>query len=305
MRKSNFLWAVLVGVAAGGYSGGARAATTILYDSGGFESPRFSTSFVNPSDPTVVGDLRGQDAAVRVWEQAGVAGGAAAGTAVVQTGVVQSGLQAVQVTRTSNDERWAPSFAASPIVPGNGIIAVDWDMRVTQTTVDLTKFGPFFGIESYGGAVSRLGGLGVDATTGEVLFEDPVNGFSTTADDATVAFGQFNHFTLDYDFSSHTYSVSLNGVVKASGIGFLDGPVNTFTDADIAALVAAPAAFANDSGVAYFDNYVVSLITPDGGGGSGVPLPAGASSALFAMAVLSIGSAIVKLRKSAQAALQA
>src|SRR5947199_1501429 len=44
-----------------------------LYDSGGYDTPaRFSTSFVNPNENVVVGNVRGQDSGVNPWFFSGV-----------------------------------------------------------------------------------------------------------------------------------------------------------------------------------------------------------------------------------------
>ncbi|MGD0541074.1 MAG: hypothetical protein ABSB33_06130, partial [Tepidisphaeraceae bacterium] len=83
-------------------------AQTTVYDSGGFESPRFSTSFTNNG---VVGNLHGQDAGVDAWKESTTdpAGTSdpSAGTAIVQAsgGGTGLGAQDVFVTRTQYDDR--------------------------------------------------------------------------------------------------------------------------------------------------------------------------------------------------------
>ncbi len=248
------------------------ASAAVVYDSGGFEAPRFTTGFVEASDPTVIGNLRGQDAAVGQWREAGAAGGAAAGTAIVQTGVTLSGTQAVRVDRTTNDQRWSPLFTP-PVNPIGGSINIDWDMNVLQAQGDPANFGPLFGVEAYGAAngTLRMGLLGVDATTGELLFLDPITGLVTTPADTKVGFGAWNHFTLSLDFATKTYGVALNNVLLATGIGFENPGASGLSDADIASLQAAPPAFANQSGTAFFDNYLITTVP--GGGNGVVPLP--------------------------------
>src|SRR4051812_25802656 len=75
---------------------GSSATAAELYNSGGFEPPRFTT-----------GNLGGQDVAQGPWlKDSGTA------TAVVQTAVAAGGLSAVQITRpatSSGDTRWAVS----------------------------------------------------------------------------------------------------------------------------------------------------------------------------------------------------
>ena len=250
-----------------------------LYDSGGFEAPRFTTAFVNPLDPftnpptnTVpfTGNLRGQDAANDVWREStsdlSGAEGAVTGTAVVETPTATggSGLQDVKVTRTTFDDRWAPVLTYTQNAT-NPVVNIDWSMNVSASGGDPSKFGPFFGIEAYdqsSGPVLRIGGLGVDATTGELLYEGGGQFNTTTSDpttDAKVTFGQYNNFEMSLDYSTHTYSISLNGTPLVSGIAFLSAGVTALTDADISALPADAVAF-NNAGTAFFDNYVVTSV---------------------------------------------
>jgi PEP-CTERM motif len=260
----------LLSVAAFGALGSSLAHSAMtLYDSGGFEPTRFSTSFVNPLDPTVTGNLRGQDAVNDVWRESTTdpaasnpgGDGAATGTAVVETPTAPtggSGLQDVKVTRTSFDDRWAPILTYTQNAT-NPVVNIDWSENVSETaTLSSPNFGPYFGIEAYDTSAMRIGGLGVDATTGELLYE--ANGqFNTTPLDNKVTFGQYNNFEMSLDFTSHTYSISLNGTPLVTGINFLTAGVTGLTDADISALQADQVAF-NPSGTAFFDNYVVTAV---------------------------------------------
>jgi hypothetical protein len=236
-------------------------------NAGGFESPRFATAFINAFDPTVVGNLRGQDAATGVWRESTTdpfgSEGAITGTAVVENkaGGGGSDLQDVKVTRTQYDNRWAPTMTAYNQNNNNPVVHIDWSMKVMHTTTDPNKLGPFFGIEAFdriSGPTLRIGGLGVDATTGEILYEDGTQGINITPEDATVALGVYNNFSLTLDFRTHTYSISVNGQQFVTGISFLSAGVTGLSDADLAALQAAPNGGANADGVAYFDNYSVT-----------------------------------------------
>jgi len=203
--------------------------------------------------------------------------GSGASQAVVQSTVFApgGGNQAVKVDRAaSSDQRWAvpvnslgyPDYPAPP--PGQSsqpCICITWDMRVQQSLGNGdTTFGPFFGVETYdddGNPVGLLGSLGVDAATGEVLYQAAGTGFLTPTG-STVAFGAWNKFQIKLDYSTHQYSTFLNNVMMGT-IGFVDqaatvGGLNEFSDADIATLAAAgnPASLAL-TGTAYYDNFLV------------------------------------------------
>ena len=212
-----------------------------VYDSGGFEPTRF-----------VPGPLEGQDTAQGPWQGSGTGG-----SAVIQTATVRSGAQAVRVDRAGGDVRWGvpkPQANATQVV-------VDWDMNVTQTASPAVQFGPYFGIEVYdelnNPTALLAGSAGVDAKTGEVLYQAATTG-ALTETGATVPFNTWNSFRLVLDYATDRYSVFLNGNPLVQNIGFVDPGINDFTDADIAALAAAgdPGSLAA-VGTAYFDNYRV------------------------------------------------
>jgi hypothetical protein len=163
-------------------------------------------------------------------------------------------------------------------------------MRVEQTTGDAGTFGPFFGMEAYdddANTVGLLGSLGVDATTGDVLYQAATTGFLTETG-STVAFGEWNFFGVELNFVSKTYKLFLNDVQLGAAIGVVDeanlvGGLNEFTDADISALAAAgdPASQAL-TGTAYFDNFVVAegAYVPEPGTGVLAALGVGAVAAV-------------------------
>jgi hypothetical protein len=182
----------------------------------------------------------------------------------VQTAVVLTGSQAVRLDRGANSNiRWGVPLTGYPITPLDQII-IDWDMRVQGPAgnAGLGQFGPFMGVESYaqpGGGFTLLGSLGIDATTGEVLYQDTTTG-NFVAPGPTVAFGAWNHFTLLLDYALKQYSILLNNAILASGIGFVDGPFSTFSDADISGITAA-AGSEGIAATAYFDNFVITTQT--------------------------------------------
>lgn len=278
----------------------ASATDADIVNAGGFESPAFSTSFLG------TGQLEGQVNPVGFGQVISPGQwlrtqGSSSNTAVIQSSVVGSGSQALQVNRTGNfDTRWAvpvnnqgyPDFPnPAPGEPLQPNICISWSMRVEQTVGAANTFGPFFGVEAYdddGNPVSLIGSLGVDSSTGDVLYQAAGTGFLTETG-SVVNFGAWNDFSIDLDYSTKTYTYLLNGVVLGSE-GFVDeatvvGGLNEFSDADIATFAAAgdPGSLAL-TGTAYFDNFVVRE-------GECIPEPTG-----LVLGMLGIGSAVAARR---------
>jgi hypothetical protein len=178
-------------------------------------------------------------------------------SATVQNTVAESGDQAVLVTRTADsDRRWAVPITG---VPTQRFVAVDWDMRVSATSSS-TGFGPFFGVEGYDAdnTILVLGSLGVDARTADVLYQVQDTG-ALTETGRTVAFNQWYHLRLVFDFLNDNYRGYVNGSLVAT-TGFVDRSygLDNFTDADIAAFAAGfDEVSQNLSGSAVFDNFMI------------------------------------------------
>jgi hypothetical protein len=229
---------------------GAVVQADVVVDGKGFEAPDYSTTFLG------TGQLEGQSSWVRT-------SGPALGTAVVQTAVVLSGDQAVQVDRAANsDDRWAVPVVGLPSLP---VVSIDWDMRVEDARGG-TAFGPFFGVAAYdgSGASGLLGSMGINATTGEVLYQAADTGFLTVAP-ATVNFGEWNHFQIELDYSVDEYTIFLNGT-PLSTTGFVDrgAGLDDFSDADISAMAAAADSASQAlTGTAYYDNFIVQQRVPE------------------------------------------
>ncbi len=240
----------------------------------GFEAPVFTTTF------ELSGQLEGQVNPVGFgqavspgqWERTK---GPGQSTAVIQTAVPgPSGIgQSVQVDRIANsNDRWAvpvSGYPAYPIAPvgedPQPHICISWDMLVEQAAGDPDNevFGPLFGVEAYdddANPVSLLGALWVDATTAEVLYQQPGTGFLTPI--SSVTFGTWNNFQIQLDYSTHEYSIFLNNALLGT-FDFVDdanvlGGLNEFSDADIAAVAGADnAASIALTGTAFFDNFRV------------------------------------------------
>src|SRR3954452_4942254 len=178
--SSRSLVAVLCCVFAVQFSPIARAASTIL-----------STGFESPYTP---GSLQGQFG----W----VTAGSGASTAVVQNSIAHSGMQAVTVTKAAaanSDRRWAVPESGYPT---QRYVILDWDMRVAQSAIT-TGFGPFFGFDTYDATIAPyvLGSLGVDATTGDVLYQFQDTGVLTESG-SKATFNQWYHYRLVMDFAT-------------------------------------------------------------------------------------------------------
>ena len=223
----------------------------VLYDSGGFEPPRF-----------VPGNLVGQDPIPPgPWLKAG-----GSSTAVVQTATTNGGLQAVRVDRTANvgfaaDSRWA---VPTPFTPdSDDVLRVVFDLNVLGSGLPPGSFGPAFGVELYGltgsNSLMLIGSVSVDAATGEVLYQQQGTG-GLVAEGAVVAFGAFNQFAITANFAALTYSIFLNGTPLHTE-GFVDSGFTSFSDADIFTFAAGgDSASRNAAGTAFFDNYQVQII---------------------------------------------
>ncbi|TWU25778.1 hypothetical protein [Bythopirellula polymerisocia] len=230
----------------------------------------FSAEIINTGgfESYSVGNLEGQFQPVatttpRDWKHAS---NVSAGTAVVGSNVGLSNSKGVQVDRGANsDDRWAVPVGGLGF-PSYGNILVDWDMKVMGTGSS-TAFGPFLGVDTYDdtgtppGAPRVLGSLGVDATTGDVLYQLQGSGILAETG-ASVTFGQWHHFQIRLDFVLDNYKVFVDGVQKGSQ-GFVDGVSSMFTDADIASFAAAPDAISQgQTATAFFDNFVVRNYRP-------------------------------------------
>ena len=204
------------------------------------------------------GALEGQDGWVKSSFSPTGSGGVDTSTATIQSITVDTGSKALQVEKSANyDSRWIKPVAGLGF-PNHRFILVDWDMNVTATGAPSGVFGPFLGVDTYDvtGGPSVLGSLGVDATTGEVLYQAATSGVILPTG-ASVNFGSWHHFQIKLDFGLDQYQVLLDGAPLASA-NFVDGVSNTFSDADIAAFaVSADTLSQGQTATAYYDNFLV------------------------------------------------
>jgi hypothetical protein len=187
--------------------------------------------------------------------------------AIVQSAIAHTGNQAVRVTKAANSDRhWAvpTSNYPAPILtyPTQRFVTIDWDMRVTEAPAS-SNYGPFFGVDANdrtSGLARVLGSLGVEASTGLVLYQEAQTGFFADTG-ANVPFDQWNHFRLVLDFITDSYKGFVNGIQVVS-TGFVDDTplqdLHTFSDADIMTVaVDADTVSQSLTSTAFYDNFVV------------------------------------------------
>lgn len=241
-RVRTAVFALAVGLSIAGPS----AMAVDAYNSGGFEPTRF-----------IPGELAGQDVQGPWLKDSG------AGTGVVQTAVRQSGAQAVQLTRPANENGDTRYGVRRELVPTGSLqlLRVSWDMNVTRSVTPGVTFGPFFGVEGYdefNNIPKLIGSLGVDASTGDILYQDGFDG-ALIETGVEAPFGQWNRYLLEIDYNADQYSVSFNGTRLAT-TGFVDDGIVGFTDAPLAALAATGDTIGLATGTAYFDNYSIEIV---------------------------------------------
>ena len=222
------------------------AAALTLFDSGGFEAPRYSPGPLESQDP--------QGPWLKDTARVGVAS--------VQTGTVRSGNQAVRLTRpaaANGDTRYGVVKRFTP--SGDlDVVRVSWDMNIPRNEQTGVTYGPFLGVEAYdtvGVTPLLIGSLGVDASTGDVLYQDGTTS-ALTETGTIVALGQWNQFTLEVDYATDTYTVFVNGEARASTTFVADAAAG-FSDAPIAALAASADTVATATGTAFIDNYRIEV----------------------------------------------
>src|ERR1041385_598458 len=133
----------------------------IVYDSGGFESPRFSSGV----------NLAGQDPVPPPVSYGPWRKDSGSSTAVIQTDIPNGGLQSIKITRAgggAGDTRWGITVPITPTESSN-VVAVDLDLHVIinpGTNWGGPDLGPLFGIECYdasSGTPKLIGSLLLDA----------------------------------------------------------------------------------------------------------------------------------------------
>jgi hypothetical protein len=226
------------------WTGSASAQT--VYDSAGFEAPRFN-----------LGELEGQDAANGPWFSDAVTS-----TGVVTNTVASDGSQSVRLDRAPNDDsRW---LISKPIVGLRDLLVIEADIRTAFSDVSENAYGPIFAIEAYdafnnvGTEIKLAGMVGMDAATGELLYQEEGTGYLAPTGDILDADTWYN-LRLELDYGTDTYSIFLDGVRKAT-VGFVDPGIDDFTDADLSAIAGAgDAESLAATGTGWFDNFSIKV----------------------------------------------
>jgi hypothetical protein len=252
-----------------------------IYDAGGYEQPRFSpivTPF-SPAGPFLDGqdNPAGGPAGQGPWLKDQVQPTAA--DAIIQNAIFLTGSQAVQFSRVNGevDTRYGVNKATTP----TGQVFVDWDMRVDLPVLGGAIAAPFFGVEvndsfdnlinsETGSAILTTALFGVDAATRAVTYQGANGDLVETT--TLVNYGVWNHFRIRLNYNNDTYDVLLNGGTIANALPFVDDgsaavgggltEIDTFTDAPLATLATSEAAFSSSAGVAYYDNYSITVPEP-------------------------------------------
>lgn len=235
--------------------------TQVIYDSSGFEPNRFSSTFVNPAEPQITGDLAGQDALVAPWSYIGPSPATTStGTAQVIVGNPHQAFQGTQsvfvTTGTANDSWGVPlGYDAT-----GKTVAITWDMAWDlfanngQALNQETDIGiNVFGLVS--STRTLIAGAGIDARTTQLFYFDG----SDTPQPVTLVPNSvgvgFHQYQLDLDYASQTYQLFVDGNASVS-TSFVAAS-SVLSDVDISTWVAQPS---QGWGGAYFDNLVVSVV---------------------------------------------
>ena len=232
-------------------AGVTRAPASVLFDSNGFEAPAYTTTYLPAGPPpgSYPGQLENQPAADPLFfHQAGPN----INTATVEDTVFLTGSQGVRLDHTGlEDTRWGVPTPATPTS-----VTVSWNMLVVPST-GIPFSGPLFGVETYalpGGGFSVLGALAVDPNTSAVMAQFPGGaGFLPVS---AVVPGTWNSYSFVLDYVTHTYTAFVNNFQVGPVLPFVDGPFNTFNDADLSGLQDPNGP--DVAGTAFFDNFSVS-----------------------------------------------
>ncbi len=232
------------------------ASATTIYNSGGFESPTFTT-----------GALPGQDGWVSLSTGAG---GNSTATVhdVASTKPIQAGSQAVTIFRDGLDDSGSTLFNVPLSVNHDTVVIIDWDMYTPYSgdqdpDPQFESFGPGFSLESYVNTTSglkRVAGIGIDSADG-AFYQIPDNTGTTEAifTNAGLLLDQWQSWQVILDFTNEVYYVSVDGTVLTPGgvpmmenIDYAGG--DRLVDASIVPF-ATDHFYFDIEGEAYIDNY--------------------------------------------------
>jgi hypothetical protein len=266
LRTKIMAWATVLAAALLVQSTPARAA--VVYDSGGFESPRFHLL------PSPILDSS-QDPHSPSWNWGPSLGNIAGATAQIATftGGSQGVAVTVQNVASSGYGYWWPDVPITPTPTANRVV-VDWSMYVrTDAPGYLIAGQPFFGIDAYDATGNSISAVGIDASNGALSVVDP-SGVTEYPALFTDALNAWHNYELVMNFTTQKAEIFVDGVQRGGDFSFVS-TVSNFHDADLTTYAMSSSSI---NGLAYFDNYVISSV-PE-------PVTGMAMLALASMAVL-------------------
>ncbi len=248
------------------------ARATTVFDSNSFSSTAGYTTGSNLYNQPAAGQAFGSLGTNSTTAHSTVTAGAGTGVTV---GDATNNAAVVTWTAADGDVGYSPLYAVPPLAtPGNNIVAIDGPLVTVSTDISYTSTGadpstvdgPFLGLRLVGNnGAALLGGVGVDATSGELVLLDPTTGYNIFAGDPTLAAGTYAHLTVALNFTTGSVTETVSGPVSAMYsstfsassfyAGYLFGGSTGGTDPT--------------SATAAFDNYVITAT-----GASSVPEPA-------------------------------
>ncbi|HVT88809.1 MAG TPA: PEP-CTERM sorting domain-containing protein [Tepidisphaeraceae bacterium] len=216
------------------------------YNTNGFELTRFHVGLLNNTQDVASGAN---------WQTSAATGTAAQVTTFndLSQGVAVS----MNDVAAGDGSYWWPQV---PISPGSGVVSIKWAMFVTSGAPGfVTEGDPFFGISAFDQLGNRIASAGINAANGALAISDSSSSTSEFANLFTDALNTWHNYELDLNFGDSTFHIFVDGTEKGTGFGFVAASTD-FGDADINAFgLTNPL---QTTGLAYFDNYVVSVPEP-------------------------------------------
>jgi hypothetical protein len=231
---------------------GAQAHSATIYDSQGFEAPTFSLA-----------PLAGQDG----WQSFG-----AGGTANVVAGAPGNATQVVQLDRLGDNYGVGVTTPVPNLnLPGSPVVNVEWSMSYAPLPQDAPQtYGPYFAVEVndvQGIQVLVAASTGLDAATGEILYQIPVTGQIDVVPGSYIPPNTWVDFLMALDYVTQTYSVYVDNILVIDSLPFIDPGITGLSDVALAGywgFDGTPEDLEAE-GAGYYDNFRISVGVPDAG----------------------------------------
>ncbi len=223
----------------------------------------YQTGFENP--PFTVGALAGQDS----WNV--FSAGSTPGAVTIESGFAKSGSQAMEIN-TAMASGQTGGYRLDPSSAGDTIVQMQADVYLASSTVE--SGWQFAALTP---SLTFIGGFNVliDGTLQLIT-----SGFPITA--PVVTRNAWNHYEVDYDFTTQTFNVLINQQAVASNVAFI-APASVFS---VGIFDTFNVAEGNDIG--YLDNYSIT--------GLAVPEPS-SLTLLGTSSILLLGSSWLRNRR--------